>query len=904
MVDIHRHDEFSFYDGSGKADELAKLAKEKGHTALGLSNHGNTSGLVQHYDACKRHGIKPILGVEGYFLPRYKEQDRGYHLCLFAKSLEGYKNLNKIQSEAELQKFYNPIIDFEILSKSSEGLICTSACVGGYLAQCILNDKIPQAKKFINRMVGIFGDDFYIEIQPYVVSEEGMQEKANIGSIKLAKQMGVKCILTSDSHRGKKEDIDVYLKMHELKKSDEEHLEHIRETYYERYMPDKNEMQKRFVKMHSKDFGKQKAIELAKWMQSNLEELEAKVNGNIIDDLAAMPSLPVYDKTQDSVKLLTSLVKKGLKARGLTSSEYIQRAKEELRVITLNNFQDYFLIVQDYVKWAKAQGIGIGPGRGSGCNCLVNYALGITDVDPIFFKLDFSRFIREDKKTLPDIDLDFETKRRGEVLNYIVEKYAGYAVQIASYGMYKVDNLVNDLVKTYYEINDDQIVIRIKKIINSFQSIEDKQIDLDALLDDPEVQHMNKVYSGFFDSFAFLYNKIKYLGTHAAGVAISKDSIYYYTAVRYNKKDDKYFSSYNLVDLERCGIVKYDILGLNTLSSLVELRNAIGKGELDYKKAVNDQDVIRAFGEGRCTGVFQYDKKAAQQILSDIRTDSFNDIVAASAMNRPGPLSQGIPSLYAESKYTWDQETVKPVYSDFIEDTFGCILYQEQVNAIAVQFGGLSWNQADKLRKMDDPSSVKSRELLAKHHDEFIEIFKDGLSQYGVDEDEAGELFEKFLNYTFNKGHAVGYALISLEEMYYKVYYPNEFWFSKLKYCDSKEYDRFCAYAVADGSVIFLPHVNYSLAKSRLRKVDGENIIQTGLSEVKNVGEKAADYITQERDRNGIFTNFDDFYDRCKSRVVTSRVVDTLKECGALEFNKRTYINRVTKYNSALFGRS
>ena len=233
-MDLHRHDECSSFDGFGKPRELAELAKELGHTALGLSNHGNTNNLVQHYFACKEFGIKPILGVEGYFLPKYKEQHRGYHLCLFAKNHQGYHNLNVLQYEGEKIKYYNPIWTFDMLEKYHDGLICSSACIAGYLAQCLKDDKMEMARKFVSKMVDIFGDDFYIEIQPYKISEEGLQERVNVAAIKLAKKMGVKCIMTSDSHRGAKEDFPTYLKMHEIAGHD---LEHIRGTYKERYMP-------------------------------------------------------------------------------------------------------------------------------------------------------------------------------------------------------------------------------------------------------------------------------------------------------------------------------------------------------------------------------------------------------------------------------------------------------------------------------------------------------------------------------------------------------------------------------------------------------------------------------------------------------------------------------------------
>lgn len=396
MVDLHRHSECSTFDGFGKPEELAALAKKLGHTSLGVSDHGNTNGLVRHYYACKEEGIKPILGCEGYFLPKYKAQTRGYHLCLFAKDKQGYMHLNTLQYEGEKQKYYNPIWDFDLLEQYHDGLICTSACVAGYLAQCIRAKKQKQAELFLKKMVNIFGDDFYIEIQPYVVSDKGMQEEVNIESIKLAKKLGIKCILTSDSHYGSKEDFDTYLKMHEVAKHDGMD---IAATYGERYMPTEKEIMQRFYKMHRKDFGDEQTKKLAREMVRNLQEIEDKVDGNVLDELEL--KLPQFDETRDSFDLLKEKIKAGLKKRGKWNKEYAARIKEELEVIQYHGFEDYFLMVADYTNWAKDQGIYVGPGRGSGCNCLVNYALRITDVDPILFNLDFSRFLRIDKKKMP-----------------------------------------------------------------------------------------------------------------------------------------------------------------------------------------------------------------------------------------------------------------------------------------------------------------------------------------------------------------------------------------------------------------------------------------------------------------------------------------------------------------------
>lgn len=899
MFDAHRHDEFSFFDGSGKAIELAQLAKEKGYTALGLTNHGNTSGLIQHYDACKAVGIKPVLGVEAYFLPVYKENKRGFHLCLYAKNLEGYKNINAIQSEGEKQKYYNPIITFEILEKYSEGVICSTACVAGFLAQCIINNKHLQAKKFLKRMLKIFGDDLYIEIQPYKVSEKGLQERVNVEAIKLAEEFGIKCIFTSDSHRGRKEDLESYIAMHMLKNKNPEYVNHIRNTYSARYMPNKDEMQKRFLKMHENDLGIAKCKRIIAEVERNMDEFEEKVEGDIIDQLSSVYSLPKFDEEQNSYVLLKSKVKEGLKEKGIYKKNYIKRALEELKVIKSNNFEDYFLIVQDYVKYAKNKGIVVGVGRGSGCNCLINYALGITEVDPIIFGLDYKRFIREDKKQLPDIDVDFETDRRNEVIEYMVNKYKGHAVQIASYGMYKVDNLVNDVVKLYDEMEKEDIK-NIKKLVNDHKDSE-KMVDIEKLKSNSLAKKYNAKYNGIIDNFCFLYNKVKYIGTHAAGVAVSKLPIYYYTAVRYDKKSNKYFSSYNLVDLERIGIIKYDMLGLNTLNSLKDYAEKSGV-KPDILDMIKDKKILNKFACGNSDGVFQFDSHAAQSILKQINVDSFKDVVAANAMDRPGPLSLGIPEKYAMAKETWVEKKNKPVYSKYINDTYGCILYQEQVNSIAVEYGGLNWNQADKLRKMDDPGSFKARKLLEQYHDEFLNVFIRGMKKHGVGRSEASELFGKFLNYTFNKGHAVGYTLISFYEMFYKVYYNTIFWQVKLKYCSDENEWKFQNLAVKDGALILTPHVNGSAYYS-IANVDNEDCILMGISSIKGVGDKVAKSIEEERKKNGNYKDIDDLCDRLPKRIITSRVKEALKENGACIFDKKRYFDHVMRYNIELASR-
>lgn len=914
--DLHRHDEYSTFDGYGKPAELAKIAKELGYDSLCTTNHGNTNGLVQTYKACKDNGLKAILGVEGYFLPKYKPQQRGYHLILIAKNLTGYKNMNKIQFEGEKQKYYNPIWDFKILEKYHEGLICTSACVNGYLSQCIKAFKYDMARKYLTRMKEIFGEDFYIEIQPYKIdetildgdNEQNLQRFVNTQSILMAKNLGIKCILTSDSHRGREEDWESYIKMHEIANHN---LEHIEETYKERYMPKVGELKERFVKMHKADFGIPRAERLADRMLQNLGEIEDKCELNYLDQLEE--KLPVlYD---DSYQVLKDKVKQGLKDRGQWNKKYWERAKEELDVIKYHKFEDYFLMVQDYVVWAKDQGIVVGPGRGSACNSIVCYALKITEVDSIYFDLEFRRFLMKERRKMPDIDLDFETSRRGEVIEYLLKKYEGHAAQICSYGLYRVDNLINDLAKTCglpYDKSvepseakiNKQVISEIKKYVNDY--IDEGFLLEDKLKTDKRFVQYNKAYDDIMTHFLALYEKVRFIGTHAAGVAITGGDILDYTAIRIDSKTGKQFTNYDLVDIEDIGVIKFDILGLKTMSEIRDCRLATGTPDFDISM-IEDENVIAGFAAGRCNGVFQLDKASVQQLLLNIHTNCFNDVVAATAMNRPGPLKQKMPEVYASNKeaYEMGEEGQRiAAFDKYLQKTYGTIIYQEQLMRMAVEIAGMSWDEAHAITKMKI-GVPKFNWYFESEYPKFEAAFVKGARALGVPKEQAKDIFKKFYEYSFNEGHSVGYTLVSAEQMYYKVYYPEVFWFTKIKYANNDSgFYKYCENAVADGGVVFLPHVNYSKVKASLRKIEGEPAIQQGLSNIKGVGEVAAKAIVQERKDGGIFTSYDNFLDRIQGKKVNKKVIELLIESGALEFKKSTYISRVKKYNSAMYARA
>ena len=513
-----------------------------------------------------------------------------------------------------------------------------------------------------------------------------------------------------------------------------------------------------------------------------------------------------------------------------------------------------------------------------------------------------------------DIDLDFETSRRHEVIEYLCKKYEGHAARISSYGLYKVENLMNDLCKVCglpfdKEVDPDiakqnkQTVLEIKKFVNSCVD-ESGNIDTKHLLESEMGKMYNKKYDNVLVHFAHLFKKVRFIGTHAAGVAITGGDLLDYVALKTDKDGDVY-TSYDLSDIETVKVIKFDILGLKTMESIGDLRKATGV-TVNYDEAVHDKKIIENFENGNCDGIFQFEKGTARRILTDIHTDCFDDVVAASAMNRPGPLSLKMPEQYAYNKMNI-AEAKKVKWYEYTKSTYGTIIYQEQVQQIAINIGHTSWADADGIMKMMKGHSLTEAAVKKYNqlHDELLGRFSEGALKEGFSKKEAEELFDNMTAYTFNQGHALGYSLISVEEMFYKVYYPNEYWFAKLKYAkDTEQYNQFCEKAVRDGAIVFLPHVNYSEMKTTLRKVEGENCLQQGLAEIKNVGDKAAQYIVDERKAHGIFRSFDDFYDRCKSRLVTTRVIDALVESGAVEFNKKTYISRVTKYNSSLYSRA
>jgi DNA polymerase-3 subunit alpha len=874
------------FDGFDKINNIVAYAKELGHKAVGLSDHGNACGIIQLYLECKKQGLKPLMGVEAYFQPKFSAGGHKFHLCLYAYNNEGYANLCRIISEANDKNFYRTMtVDFELLEKYTEGIICTSACIAGFLSQAVVKKKTNIAVKAAKRFKKIYGDNFYIELQPMIVEERktDIQKYVNEKLMGVAEEVGIKTILTSDSHFTRKEDFDSYLMMHRLGKIGAEKgegftIEHIEQTYKERYMHSEKEICLKFAKMHG--FYPQEQLDA-------MDEIYDKID----IDLDFSGSIPECDDYDDNEKALTKICQQKLKDTGRWTKEYIDRAKYEISVIKGHGLCDYFLIVREYVQWAKENNIYVGPGRGSCGGSLVTELLGITEIDPIVVGTDFDRFLRPDKKKMPDIDLDFENGRQQEVIEHIITKYQGRASKISTFGYYKSANLINDLCKVY-EI-PSQEVARIKSILQAhvpeMAHFEFEDIEYEEVMRDRQVAEIDKDYTHFVKHFCMLCGQVKYYGQHPAGVLVTKGDIASWVPMM--KVKGMMICSYDKYDCEAMDMVKFDVLALKTLNVLHEIEEATND-RFDRRHIDDDveYEMYQRFSEGATLGIFQLNKDAARNILRDIKADTIQDVIAAISLNRPGTLKLKTHEQYAANKQNVDDTTV---WYPYTKDAHGSIIYQEHVMRICKGLANMPMDRVDKLMKFKFSEEERGH---------LKEEFMAGAKEHsGLSGKVTGPLFDAMALYMFNKGHGAGYALISEWMMYHKVKHPTEFWFATLKWeYDERKRHKFETEAASEGILLFIPHVNYSSDYS-IRTIEGEKIIQMGYNSIKGVGPKAAEEIEAERRKNGPFKSYDDFVDRCKSRAVTSRVIDALLTDGALEFKKKVYIERVKKYNASLY---
>lgn len=895
FVHLHTHSHYSLLDGLAKIDELIQSAKEDGAPAIALTDHGVMYGVIEFYQKCKKAGIKPIIGVEAYLAPNSRhdkitksDESNYHHLILLAKNHEGYKNLIKLTSIAHLEGFYyKPRIDWEVLEKHGQGLIALTACMGGEIPRLVMAGKEERAKKRIKEYVSLFGEgNFYLELQDH--PDLPGQDEVNRRLIKLAHEMNVPLVATNDVHYLKKEDDeaqDVLLCLQNKKKKNDR--DRMNMTGVDYSLRPAKEIIEAF-----KDFPEaiENTVKIAE--QCNLEiEL-----GNIQLPHFAVP------EGKDGDGLLREWCEKGLikryeKEYGEVENEIKERMDFELSVIKKMGWPSYFLIVADFVNWAKDNGIVVGPGRGSAAGSLVCYLTGITNLDPLKYDLLFERFLNPDRVSMPDIDLDFADIRRDEVIEYVENKYGkDHVAQIITFGTMAARAAARDVGRVLdypYDYCD-----RLAKMIPMFCKIDEALETVEELRDVYKKEEEAKRILNFAKR---LEGVARHASTHACGVVITKDPLVEYVPLQYASSSDRSIvSQYSLHPIEDLGLLKMDFLGLKNLTIIESAINIIKNTRgliIDIEKIpLNDKKTYKLFQDGETTGVFQFESSGMKRYLRELKPTDFEDIIAMVALYRPGPM-EWIPDYIAGKHGKKKPAYLHPKLEPILKKTHGVAIYQEQVMQMARDLAGFTMAEADVLRKAVGKKIVK---LLAEQKEKFI----DGCVKNGISSQLAEKIFsfiEPFAGYGFNRSHAACYALIGYQTAYLKAHWPTEF-MAALLTADQQNIDRI-AVEIEEcrnmGIEVSRPDINQSFGsftvvtsgteKNTIVSEDEEvNTIRFGLKAIKNVGEHISDVIIKERKENGPFKDVTDLLERVTDKDMNKKSLESLIKSGALDaFSER-----------------
>ena len=863
FVHLHVHTQYSLLDGAARIPELVRRAKSLGQDALAITDHGVMYGVIDFYRACEKEGIKPILGMEAYVAPRSRfdrdgSQDREYaHLILLAKNETGYKNLMLLSSEAFLHGFYyKPRIDYDLLAEHAEGLVCLSACLAGDIPQLLLKNRYDDAKALAARLQSIFHGDFYIELQNQGIPE---QQQVLPGLRRIAKELSIKTVATNDIHyveRGDAEAQDVLLCIQTQRFVDE--TNRMRMQTDEFFVKSEEEM--RLALPDDAD-----AI-------ANTREIADKCNVQIAFGVRRMPSFSAPDG-MDNEAYLRKLCNEGLARKYPNADDAIRaRLDYELSVVSHMGFVDYFLIVWDFIHFAKSNGIMVGPGRGSGAGSLAVYCLDITDIDPIRYNLLFERFLNPERVSMPDIDVDFCYERRQEVIDYVGRKYGeGHVSQIITFGTMAARAVLRDVGRVLRIPYAD--VDRLSKLVPAELNMTLERAlklspELKTLYDtDPTMQKV-------IDLSLKLEGLPRHSSTHAAGVVISGVPITKVVPLQMN--DSVLTTQFPMTTLEELGLLKMDFLGLRTLTVLRDALAFIREThdgnapDLDHLP-FTDPAVYRMIARAETDGVFQLESSGMRQFLLQLRPDCFEDLIAGISLFRPGPMEQ-IPR-YIRGKH--DPSSVKyahPLLEPILSNTYGCMVYQEQVMEIVRSLAGYSYGRSDLVRRA---MSKKKHDVMAKEREFFIHGTEgvDGAVKRGVPETVADRIFDEmmdFASYAFNKSHAACYAVLAYRTAYLKLYYPVEFMTALINSYmgGSDTVAKYVYTARRLGLAVLPPDVNRSRSRFSVEQVgkneDGSKqlAIRFGLAAVKSVGGGVMDALVRERTERGAFRNFFDFCER------------------------------------------
>ena len=871
FVHLHTHSEYSILDGSAKIDDLSARASHFKMPALALTDHGNMFGALEFYKSALHHGIKPIIGQEFYLSPDSMHtrgtKTKPFHLILLARDEIGYRNLIVLSSQAYLEGFYyKPRIDKKLLSSHAQGLICMSSCLGGEIPSHMLNGRHDRAREAAGEYVDIFGrENFYFELMNNGIDE---QEEVNRDLINLGREMNIGLVATNDVHYLEKDDAayhDVLLCIQTGKTINE--AKRFRFKSQEFYFKSPEEMMGLFTEIPE-------AI-------SNTIEITEKCNLSLEFGKYRLPHFPIPEGyTAESY--LKKLSEEGIGRRyGDSAAEEVhQRMHMELGVISSMGFSTYFLIVWDFIRFARSRGIAVGPGRGSVAGSIVAYALGITDVDPLKYGLIFERFLNVSRISMPDIDIDFDGDRRDEVINYVREKYGNDRVaQIITFGAMKARAAVRDVARAM-DIATAEVDGIAKLIPSRIDITIDEAIDTsrelsDRIKSDEQVKQLFAYAKG-------LEKLVRHPSTHAAGVVISPVPLTEIVPLYRDAKSGVVSTQYQMKNLEEVGLIKMDFLGLKNLTIIERCLGNMGRDGLQVpdmeKLDLENSEVYRLLSQGRSMGVFQLESNGMQNLLRRMQPGRFDDIIAVLALYRPGPLDSGMVDEFIERKrgtkpIVYADERLEPV----LRETYGVIVYQEQVMEIARVICGYSMAEADNLRKA---MGKKKIEILEEEREKFIEGGVKNKVQRSVAEN-IFDLIRTFGRYGFNKSHSTAYALLAFQTTYLKAHFP-VYYLSSLLSGELGDTDKLCQYtceARECGVEVEAPAVNDSDVLFKVE--DGK--IRYALAAIKNVGESAGKKIVEERESGGAYSSLHDFTSRVDLRLVNRRVMEALTKSGAMD---------------------
>ncbi|MBN3033789.1 MAG: DNA polymerase III subunit alpha [Candidatus Saganbacteria bacterium] len=890
FVHLHVHTEYSLLDGACRLPDLIGRAKELGLGTLAVTDHGNMYAAIDFYLQAKAAGLKPIIGCEMYVAPRTRhdketKEDRSpHHLTLLAKNQAGYRNLLKLASLASLEGFYSrPRVDRELLEKYRTGLVAMSGCASGEVQRALLAGKLKEARAAAEYFKSLWGEDFYLEIMDFDLAETRALRPA---LVQLSREAGIPLVATNDVHCVRREDAylqDVLLCIQTNSfLSDEKRLKFESKDFY---LKSYEEMAERFA-------------DLPEALARTLEIAE-KCNLEIETGVLHLPNFQVPEgETPESY--LEKLAWDGIKRKygTLLPPEVIDRVKYELMTIEKMEYASYFLIVADFINWAKSQGIQVGPGRGSAAGSIVSYALGITSVEPLKYGLIFERFLNLERVSMPDIDVDFCFERRGEVIDYVTKKYGGdHVAQIITFGTMAARAAIRDVGRVLQVPLPE--VDRIAKLVPF-----GPDVTLAKAL--ASVKELKSVYEGderikqLLDTALQVEGAVRHASVHAAGVVIARAPIMEYAPLQ-RLDENTLVTQYTMTDLEKIGLLKMDFLGLRNLTMIahtVEILRQDRGVELDMNALpMNDLRTYSLFSAGETIGIFQLESRGMRALIKDLRPSTFEEIIALQALYRPGPLESGMVEDYVRRKQR--KVPIKyelPELQPILKETYGVILYQEQVMEIARKVAGFTMGQADVLRAAMGKKKVKEMERQKEH---FIE----GAVKRGVSRHKATELFNlcaKFAGYGFNKSHSTSYAVISYQTAFLKANYPAEFMAALLTSVmgNTDKVRLYLSEAKRMGLKILPPDVNESGRNFTVAR-DG---IRFGLTAVKNVGLAAIDSIIGVKAEGGPFRSFEDFYRRVDARAVNKKVAESLIKAGAFDSFERGRAFLLANYEKLMAG--